>query len=114
MYMKMSFIVSTPPVITRSDCPRYSSFTAIDMAEKVEAHAASVTQLVPPRSRRFAIRPATTLPSTPGKVLSCQGTYSAAMRSQIVVTSSSGIPESRRAFTQTGRCRRLTIDASSS
>ena len=35
--------------------------------------AASVTQLVPPRSRRFAMRPATTFPSNPGNVLSRQG-----------------------------------------
>ena len=74
MYMKMSFIVSTPPQTTASLSPRCSSFTAMCRAEKVLAQAASVTQLVPPRSRRLAMRPATTLPSRPGKVLSCQGT----------------------------------------
>ena len=74
MYMKMSLSVSTPPVITRSAWPRASSFTAIETAEKVLAHAASVTQLVPPRSKRLAMRPATTFPSRPGNVLSCQGT----------------------------------------
>ena len=35
--------------------------------------AASVTQFVPPRFRRFAMRPATTLPSRPGKLDSCHG-----------------------------------------
>ena len=72
MYMKMSFIVSTPPEMTRSLSPRYSSLTPIEIAENDDAHAASVTQLVPPRSSRLAIRPATTLPSRPGKVLSVQ------------------------------------------
>ncbi|HKP60207.1 MAG TPA: type I polyketide synthase [Polyangiales bacterium] len=38
------------------------------------AQAASMTQLVPPKSRRFAMRPATTLPRRPGKVASCHGT----------------------------------------
>ncbi len=74
MYMKMSLSVSTPPVMTRSESPRYSSCTAMLSAEKVDAHAASVTQLVPPRSSRFAMRPATTLPRRPGKLLSCHGT----------------------------------------
>ncbi len=53
-----------------SDCPSHSSLTAIEMAEKELAQAASVTQLVPPRSSRLAIRPAITLPSTPGKLSS--------------------------------------------
>ena len=44
------------------------------LKEKEEAQAASVTQFVPPRFRRLAILPATTLPSRPGKELSCQGT----------------------------------------
>ena len=74
MYMKMSFMVSAPPAITRSDCPRCSSLTPIEIELKLLAQAASVTQLVPPRSRRLAMRPATTLPSTPGKLLSCQPT----------------------------------------
>ena len=73
MYMKMSFMVSTPPVITRSDWPEASSLTAVDSAASELAQAASVTQLVPPRSSRLAIRPATTLPSSPGNVDSCQG-----------------------------------------
>ena len=38
------------------------------------AQAASTTQLVPPRSKRLAMRPATTLPSKPGKEFSCQPT----------------------------------------
>ena len=86
----------------------------MERALNVLAQAASVTQFVPPRSKRFAIRPATTLPSTPGKVLSCQGTYSSAMRWQHSTTLLSGMPASRRAFSQTGRCRRLTIEPRSS
>ncbi len=74
MNMKMSFSVSTPPEITRSLCPSCSSATAIESAANVEAQAASVTQFVPPRSRRFAMRPATTLPRRPGNVASCHGT----------------------------------------
>ena len=72
-YMKMSFMVSAPPQRTTSDEPSRSSFTAIESALKVLAQAASVTQLVPPRFSLLAMRPATTLPSTPGKVASCQG-----------------------------------------
>ena len=114
MYMKMSFIVSAPPVMARSDWPSQSSLTAIESAENDDAHAASVTQFVPPRSRRLAMRPATTLPSTPGKVDSCQGTYWLAMRSQAAWTSSSRSPSSRSALVHTGRCSRLTMVPSSS
>ena len=109
MYMKMSFMVSTPPAMTRSDWPMASSLTAMESAERVLAQAASVTQLVPRRSKRLAMRPATTLPSSPGKDDSCHGTNPAAMRSQMTVASSSGTPESRRALSQIGRCRRLTM-----
>ena len=114
MYMKMSFMASTPPVITRSDWPMASSFIAMESAERALAQAASVTQLVPRRSKRLAMRPATTLPRRPGKLDSCQGTYSAEMRSQTARASSSGMPESRRALSHTGRCRRLTMVPSSS
>ena len=72
-YMKMSFIVSTPPVMTRSDWPSCSSLMPIDTAASELAQAASVTALVPRRSKRLAMRPATTLPSRPGKDDSCQG-----------------------------------------
>ncbi len=74
MYMKMSLNVSTPPVTTTSDRPAASSSTARWTALNELAQAASTTQLVPPRSSRLAIRPATTLPSSPGKLFSCQGT----------------------------------------
>ena len=47
--------------------------TPIDSAENELAHAASETQLVPPRSSRLAMRPAITLPKSPGKVLSMKG-----------------------------------------
>src|ERR1700722_13680644 len=74
MYMKMSFRVSAPPTIDKSACPSSSSLIAIAKAESELAQAASVTQLVPPKLKRLAIRPATTFPNKPGKVLSCQGT----------------------------------------
>ena len=61
MYMKMSFIMSTPPEITRSDCPSCSSLIPIDIAAIELAHAASVIVLVPCRAKRFAMRPATTM-----------------------------------------------------
>ena len=70
--MNGSFIVSAPPQSTTSLWCSASSSTPILSALKVLAQAASVTQLVPPRSRRLAIRPATTFPRIPGKVLSCQ------------------------------------------
>ena len=73
MCMKMPFMVSTPPTIAMSAWPSHSSLAPIWSAANVEAHAASVTQLVPCRSRRLAMRPATTLPSRPGNVASCQG-----------------------------------------
>ena len=86
----------------------------MDTAEKALAQAASVTQLVPPRSSRLAMRPATTLPSRPGKVLSCQGVYSPRMRSTHSFTLLSGRPASRNALRQMGCCSRLTIEPSSS
>ena len=46
----------------------------VDGADSELAQAASTTQLVPPRSSRLAIRPATTLPSRPGNEFSCQAT----------------------------------------
>ena len=72
--MKMSFMVSAPPVMTRSDWPMVNSATAMATADRLLAQAASVTQLVPPRSRRLAMRPATTLPKIPGNVLSFHST----------------------------------------
>src|SRR6267142_1149066 len=56
--IEMSLNVSTPPVITRSELPNCSSLAAIDSAESELAHAASVTQFVPPRLNLLAIRPA--------------------------------------------------------
>ena len=114
MYMKMSFIVSAPPQITRSDWPSHSSLTPIEMAENELAQAASVTQLVPPRSRRLAMRPATTFPRRPGNVDSCHGTYASLIRFVIASTSSSAYPRPRSEFFQTGCWRRLTMVPSSS
>ena len=72
MYMNMSLRASAPPVMTRSEWPACSSCIAMATAPRLLAQAASITQLVPPRSRRLAILPATTLPSKPGNVLSSQ------------------------------------------
>ena len=66
------------------------------------AQAASTTQLVPCRSRRLAIRPATTLPNRPGNEFSCQGTKPSLMRPMTSLTSSGGRPDSSRAFFQIG------------
>jgi len=74
MNMKMSLKVSTPPVMTTSERPAESSAAARWMAARELAQAASTTQFVPCRSRRLAIRPATTFPSRPGNEPSCQGT----------------------------------------
>ncbi len=74
MCMKMSFSVSAPPVITVSHRPEASSSNARWTAAIELAQAASTTQFVPPRFSRLLMRPATTLPSSPGKELSCQGT----------------------------------------
>ena len=74
MYIITSLSASTPPVSTTSDSCRYSRCSADCSAESELAQAASVTKFAPPRLRRLATRPAMTLPSKPGKVLSCHGT----------------------------------------
>ena len=74
MCMKISFKVSIPPAIIMSLRPEINSRTARLSAARELAQAASTTQLVPPRSNRLAMRPATTLPKSPGKELSCQPT----------------------------------------
>ncbi len=74
MCMKMSFNVSTPPVSTMSVRPDCSSAMPRCSAPNELAHAASTTQFVPPRSKRFAMPPATTLPNRPGNEFSCQPT----------------------------------------
>ena len=74
IYMKMSLNVSSPPVTAMSQRPAASSSMARLTAPSELAQAASTTQLVPPRSRRLAIRPAATLPSRPGNEFSCQPT----------------------------------------
>ena len=73
MCIKMSLSVSTPPVTTISLRPVINSRVARWMALKELAQAASTTQLVPRKSRRLLILPATTLPRRPGNEFSCQG-----------------------------------------
>ena len=74
MYMKMELSVSTPPASMMSLRYSRSSLTAIFTAVRELAQAASTTQFVPPRFSRFAILPAMTFPSIPGKEFSSQGT----------------------------------------
>ena len=66
----MVLSVSTPPVSIISARYSTSSLMAIFRAPKELAQAASTTQLVPPKLRRLAMRPATTLASIPGKAFS--------------------------------------------
>src|SRR6056297_1358143 len=61
-------------VITMSERPAASSRAARFRALNELPQAASTTQLVPPKLKCLLIRPATTLPSSPGKEFSCQGT----------------------------------------
>ena len=72
--IKISLKVSVPPVRTMSAAPALSSDIAKWTAAKELAQAASTAQLVPCKSRRLAIRPATTLPNRPGNEFSCQDT----------------------------------------
>ena len=70
----MVLSVSTPPVNIMSARYSVSSLMAIFRAARELAQAASTTQLVPPRSSRLAILPATTLASIPGKAFSSHST----------------------------------------
>ena len=102
IYMKISLNVSRPPLKATSQRPVLSSRMARFSAPIELAQAASMTQLVPPRSRRLAIRPAATFPRRPGNEFSCQPTYESAIRlttSSVVVSS---IPEAFKARRQIG------------
>jgi hypothetical protein len=108
-----SFSASTPPVSTVSARPLRSSPRAIDSAASELAHAASSAQLVPPRSKRLATRPAMTLPSRPGNVLSCHGTNWSAMASHAFSTTASFMPIRRRPSRHIGRAMRPDMWATS-
>ena len=110
MYMKIVFSASTPPVITRSLVPSCSSPIPMCSAASELAHAASVTQLVPPRLKRFATRPATTLPRQPGNVFSFHSGNSAVMRFAASCTCVSGIPARRMPSIHIGRVSRPDIE----
>ena len=73
MYIKGELSVSTPPVNIMSQRPSINSLTAIFIALNEAAHAASTTEFIPPRSKRFATRPEITLPSMPGNEFSFHG-----------------------------------------
>ena len=102
MCMKISLSVSTPPVMTMSLRSDKSSNIARCIALNELAHAASTTQFVPPRLRRFDILPATTLPKRPGKEFSCHDTYESDIFCIISSVFSEFIPESSRAFLHCG------------
>ena len=72
MYIKGELSQQTPPEIITSDLCSSRSETANLIAAKEPAQAASTTQLVPPRSKRLAIRPEITLPNIPGNEFSSQ------------------------------------------
>ena len=74
MNMKMSLKQSTPPVTTIEERRLPSSRLARCAADSDEPQAASTVQLVPPKLKRLAMRPETTLPKRPGKEFSCHGT----------------------------------------
>ena len=73
MYMNGELSQQIPPDNIISERYSNKSETAILIADKEPAQAASTTQLVPPKLKRFAIRPAITLPNIPGNEFSSQG-----------------------------------------
>ena len=72
MYINGELSQHTPPEIMTSERYSSKSETANLIAAKEPAQAASTTQLVPPKSKRLAIRPEITLPNMPGNEFSSQ------------------------------------------
>ena len=72
IYINGELSQQTPPEIITSERYSSKSETANLIAASDPAQAASTTQLVPPKSKRLAIRPAMTLPNMPGKEFSSQ------------------------------------------
>ena len=70
IYIKGELSVSTPPVNIISARPSTNSLNAILIALKEAAQAASTTELIPPKSKRFVILPEITFPNKPGKEFS--------------------------------------------
>ena len=106
----MELFISTPPVIIKSLFPLNNSVTAILIAPKELAQAASNAQFNPPKLKRFAILPATTFPRKPGKEFSPQGTYPFLNFSIIFVTSSVCRPLLISTFRSVGSCNREESD----
>ena len=94
--------MSTPPVIIISARPSSNSLMAIFIAAKELAQAASITQFVPPRLKRFATRPEITFPMAPGNALSFQPIYASFIFSTIFWVSSLLTPLLINTFSQTG------------
>ena len=65
-YENTDCIVSTPPAIAIEQRPLSSACTAASTAAKEDAQAASTVKFAPPKSNRFATRPADTLSKMPG------------------------------------------------
>ena len=106
MYINGELSQQTPPEIITSERYSSKSETAILIAANEPAHAASTTQLVPPKSKRLAIRPAITLPSMPGNEFSSQPMYAFLNFSIIIARSASSMPDAFNTFSSTGPCRR--------
>ncbi|SDZ42435.1 hypothetical protein SAMN05216215_10723 [Saccharopolyspora shandongensis] len=102
MNPKMELSVSTPPVIIMSARPSTSSAMATRTADSDAAHTASTVEFMPPRPRRFATRPATTLASSPGKVVSSHRVNAWAYFSAICSASSVVSPQLRTTSLSTG------------
>ena len=84
--------------------PSINSETAILIAESDAAQAASTTELMPPKSKRFVIRPEITFPNIPGKEFSFHPIYAFFIFSIICGISAPLIPLLFRAFSQIGVC----------
>ncbi len=105
-YMKIVFSASQPPTSMVSERRSSSSLTAARTAPSELAHAASTVMLMPPRSSRLATRPATTLPSMPGKEFSSHGAYARRNLAAISSASRSVRPQLRTTSLMTGVWRR--------
>ena len=105
-YIKIELSVSTPPEIIMSERCSVNSLIAKRMALRELAQAASTTQLIPPKLKRFATRPAMTLPSMPGKEFSSQRMYAIFILSTIGSISLSLKPLLFNTLRHTGYCKR--------
>jgi len=106
MYIKGELSQHTPPEIIISERFSSKSETAILIAASDPAQAASTTQFVPPKLKRFAIRPAITFPNKPGNEFSSQGIYAFLNLSIIMSRSACSTPDALRTLSIIGPCKR--------